>query len=244
MKTILPALLLAISLAACGKPADTTDITASALETSGAPAAKVFTARGNEPGWSLTISDKEIELIWNYGEDRLTTPTPRPDNTDGTLTYSVPESDLYIVVNNQLCNDDATGMPHPHWVTVVVGGASLRGCGGDPADVLIGGEWIVEDINHEGVIDNSRATMIFDDDGRVFGSGSCNSYSGTYEITGEGVTFGPIAATKKACAMALMDQEMKFFAVLASAQRFEINEKGALVLIGDEVRLHARKLTQ
>jgi heat shock protein HslJ len=36
-------------------------------------------------------------------------------------------------------------------------------------------------------------------DGRASGSGGCNSFSGGYELNGNGITFKPLAATKMAC---------------------------------------------
>ncbi len=103
-----------------------------------------------------------------------------------------------------------------------------------PAAPLVGGEWVVEDINGGGVIDNSRASLTFGDDSRVSGRGSCNNYSAEYTLTGEGLSFSRAAATLRACAPALMDQERKFFDTLAKVSRFSINETGALILTTPE----------
>lgn len=95
---------------------------------------------------------------------------------------------------------------------------------------LVGGEWVIEDINGGGVIDNSRASLMFGEDGRVSGMGSCNNYNAGYTLTGEGLSFSRAAATLRACAPALMDQEQKFFDTLAKVSGFSIDETGALIL--------------
>jgi heat shock protein HslJ len=129
-----------------------------------------------------------------------------------------------------------SGLPYPDRVTVVINGETLNGCGGDTKSLLTGPEWIVEDINGSGVIDMAQTSIAFSDDNSVSGSGGCNRFSGSYQITGEGIRFGPIAATRKACAMALMDQELAFFEVLETASLFEIESDGALKVTGDENR--------
>jgi len=120
----------------------------------------------------------------------------------------------------------------------------LPACAHERADAtsIIGAEWIVEDIDGGGVIDFARTSIMFGEDGEASGSGACNRYSGTYVLTGEGFSFGPIAATKKACPPAVMDQEYRFFAALEYTDRFEIDDAGALILIGaDQPLITARR---
>ena len=58
----------------------------------------------------------------------------------------------------------------------------------DPA-LLTGAEWVVEDINRTGVIDNSHLTLAFTAEGRVSGSTNCNRFSGGYSVDGNTLTF-------------------------------------------------------
>lgn len=92
------------------------------------------------------------------------------------------------------------------------------------------GEWQVEDINGAGIIDSSHVTITFNEEGRVYGSTSCNRYSSDYELTNEGLTFGHSLATKMACPEALMNQEQKFLEVFNEINQFDIDETGALIL--------------
>ena len=189
----------------------------------------VLKARGNEPGWSLEIAGDTLTLVSDYGATRVEAAAVKSVN-GAVTTWRAADKKLSVTWDEKVCADDATGMPHPASVVVVHEGKTLKGCGGDPKSLLVGGEWVVEDINGGGVIDNSRASLMFGEDGRVSGRGSCNNYNAGYTLTGEGLSFSRAAATLKACAPALMNQERKFFDTLAKVSGFSIDETGALIL--------------
>jgi heat shock protein HslJ len=140
--------------------------------------------------------------------------------------------DVVVTISDRPCADDMSGMPYPETVVVQQCGRELRGCGGDPASLLKGKEWVVEDMDGKGIIDNSRASLNFGDDGRLYGRASCNTYSAKYTLTSEGLTVTSPVTTEKACAPSLMQQEDRFLEVLRSVQRFEIDSNGALILHG------------
>ena len=105
-----------------------------------------------------------------------------------------------------------------------------------------GAEWVVEDIGGAGIVDRSRATLKFDGDGRLTGLSSCNSYTTSYALPGEGLTIGRIASTMMACAHALMDQEQRFLGILQQVRRFDFTDDGALLLIdGRDRKITARR---
>ena len=101
---------------------------------------------------------------------------------------------------------------------------------------LQGVEWVVEDINGGGIIDRSRATLVFGPDGRLSGRGSCNTYTGRYVVSGDTVRVSELASTRRACAPSLMDQETRFHDALKQVARFEVRADGALVLHTDDRR--------
>lgn len=91
--------------------------------------------------------------------------------------------------------------------------------------------WRAEDIGGGGIIDRSRATLTFGADGRVSGSASCNSYTGSYARDRGTLSFTlALVTTEKACAPSLMDQERRFLAMLGAARRIELLPTGALLL--------------
>jgi heat shock protein HslJ len=195
-----------------------------------------YRARGNEPFWSVTVDEGEMLLI-RLGMDDLTLPVTDSMLTDAGVIVVIaadPDRALRAVLERlpELCHDSMTGMPYPETARLSMGDNTIHGCGGDPWDLLTGRTWVVEDIGGGGVIDTARATLGFDASGRVFGNGSCNRYNGAATLTGESLIFGPIASTMMACPEAIMGQERRLFDTLEQVIGFDIDETGALILLG------------
>ncbi|WP_051150367.1 hypothetical protein [Rubellimicrobium thermophilum] len=53
-------------------------------------------------------------------------------------------------------------MPYPETVEIATGGQTLDGCGGDPAVLLAGGEWVVESIDGVPPAAGALPTLLFD----------------------------------------------------------------------------------
>jgi heat shock protein HslJ len=75
---------------------------------------------------------------------------------------------------------------------------------GQPPASLTGNQWRVQGINNgmggiTSVLADTQLTMTFGTDGRVSGNTGCNMFSGTYTVTGSGLTFGPLISTRRAC---------------------------------------------
>ena len=95
---------------------------------------------------------------------------------------------------------------------------------------LFPSRWIAEDIAGAGIIDNSHVTLVFQADGSVSGSASCNRYVGQATLTGDRLAFAPLATTQMACAPALMEQEERYLGVLGKAERVTLDANGFLEL--------------
>ncbi|MGE0006511.1 MAG: YbaY family lipoprotein [Parvibaculaceae bacterium] len=106
------------------------------------------------------------------------------------------------------------------------------------------GKWLAESIRNGGVIDNLQSTIEIAADGKVTGSGGCNGFGGKAAITGDKISFGPLAATRKACPPAIMDQEDKFLAALGDAHRWMVDDRRGKLILFDagnrEILLLAR----
>jgi heat shock protein HslJ len=206
------------------------------------PGEPAFRARGNEPGWRLDIDGATMTLVTQSGQ-RLAAATPTAQRTDAFTRYTARAdgSDFSVTIHERLCRDSMSGMPHPRAVEVVLDGRTLTGCGGEPAALLRGREWVVENINGKGIIDRSRATLNFGADGRVAGRASCNSYTAQYTLTGETLTIDKVAGTMMACPPGLMAQEALFLEVLRNVRRFDFAPDGALVLTDDRRTITARR---
>ena len=197
-------------------------------------------ARGNEPFWLLDIGAR---LRLRTPSATLEGPAPSPLVDGDTRRYQgqLEGRPIRVAARAQRCSDTMTGMPYPLTVEMHFDGRTWRGCGGSPADLLVGAEWVVESIGG-GVIDRSHATLAFAADGRLSGRAPCNRYTTTWTLTGETLTVARAASTMMACAPGLMQQETGFLDILQNTRRFEITENGALVLVtGDERRIVARR---
>jgi|SRR5690625_1555806 len=190
-----------------------------------------FRGQGNEPGWSVTVTAEQIELTTNYGQKTLSTPRSSPVATELGYRYTLrPDGHtLVIEIAEQLCRDDMSGMSHPYRVTMTLDGTRQNGCGGSPLDLLIGDEWLVEDLDNKGLIDFSRATLNFSGDQRLWGRASCNQYTTSFAL-GEGLTIQRAALTRMACSPAIMDQEALFMRLLEAVVSFDFLPDGALQL--------------
>lgn len=199
-----------------------------------------LTARGNEPAWTLSL-DQRLRFTADGRVVEGRTPAGQMREgvrvQDGALTGH----HVTVEVRGNVCRDSMSGMPHPYAVQVRVDERVFRGCGGRPVDLLVGREWVVDDIGGAAILERSRVTLRFGEDGPVGGRSSCNIFTGNYTLTGESLRLGPAATTRMACAPALMAQEQRFLAILQDVQRFDVDAAGALLLIAAQDRwLRAR----
>jgi heat shock protein HslJ len=103
----------------------------------------------------------------------------------------------------------------------------------DSLPVLLGTHWnlygwgTVSD--PQGLLDGTQITLDFTGDGdglkgRISGGSGCNSYFGSYEISGDSIKITGIGSTKKYCSTpdGLMTQEDHFFGILKSASGYHL----------------------
>ncbi|KRE11947.1 hypothetical protein ASE63_19625 [Bosea sp. Root381] len=202
-----------------------------------------YSARGQEPGWSLTILQDRTVLQKASGE-RLEAQTPKPRRTGKRTRYdlSLGGRSSRIAIEQRLCHDTMSGMPHPDRVAIFGLGEVLRGCGGLPRSLLGTHEWAVTRIAGKRVIAGSKPALQFLEDGVVVGNASCNRLRAPFKLTGEGLSFGPGATARMACEQRLMDQERSLLRELEGVTGFDIQRNGSLVLKGkDGEALAARR---
>ena len=95
-----------------------------------------YRARGNEPGWHVALDGDTARVVADYGEIELETERPEVAVVPGAYVFDMPGIDASLRIEEGLCHDDATGMPYPDAARLTLGTRELRGCGGDPADLL------------------------------------------------------------------------------------------------------------
>jgi heat shock protein HslJ len=87
---------------------------------------------------------------------------------------------------------------------------------------LVGTQWVL-DVSELGVSDDgSVSSWIAFARGRVNGNDGCNSFSGSYELDGSKLTFGPLAGTKMACGSPADEVSREVNAALARVRGYEL----------------------
>ncbi|MDP1775643.1 MAG: META domain-containing protein, partial [Moraxellaceae bacterium] len=93
--------------------------------------------------------------------------------------------------------------------------------------------WQVKSIRGKALPDTVKVTISLDEE-RVYGTSGCNRYFGSYQLTGEGLSFGQIAGTLMACIDEKASQaEREFLPALGDVRRFDIGAKGELMLFDE-----------
>ena len=73
-------------------------------------------------------------------------------------------------------------------------------------------------------------TLTLGDNQQASGLAGCNNWMAEYQLSGDRLSLDNIATTRKLCAPALMEQEQRFLAALATVQRWEFAEHQQLLL--------------
>jgi heat shock protein HslJ len=98
----------------------------------------------------------------------------------------------------------------------------LAACGRDSGSGgLNDTEWALDSLSGAAALDGVSATMTFADDDQLFGSASCNRYTGTWEDgDDDALTLTPGAMTRMACDEPVMSQEQAFIAAMTNTASY------------------------
>jgi heat shock protein HslJ len=126
---------------------------------------------------------------------------------------------------------------------LVAGGWLVLGCatlGRYSAD-LENREWRLVELGGRPAVPSTgmreAGIRFYTDSMRMTGSGGCNQIASTYARDGDQLSFGPIRATRMACADAALNrQEADFLAALQATRRYEIL-RDTLILAREGERL-------
>ncbi len=106
--------------------------------------------------------------------------------------------------------------------------------------VLTGIDWRLVSLGPAGseapVVVGTTVTLKFGEDNRASGSTGCNSFSGTYQVRGDNISFSRLVSTRRACLdQNANEQEQRFLSTLGAANRFRLS-KGRLTILSDRGR--------
>ena len=124
-------------------------------------------------------------------------------------------------------------------MSILAYGQTGRGMSTDQR-VITGIEWRLISLGPAGaetsVVAGTTVTLRFGEDDRASGSTGCNSYSGTYQVRGDNISFGRLVSTRRACLdQNANEQEQKFLSTLGAANRFRFT-RGRLTILSDRGR--------
>lgn len=93
-----------------------------------------------------------------------------------------------------------------------------------PSDPLKGTLWVVTECLGQKAVAGTRLTLSFEN-GQVRGSSGCNTYFGSYSVSGSRIDVAQLAATKMACQEpGVMKQQGAFLATLAEVKTYRLEE--------------------
>lgn len=106
--------------------------------------------------------------------------------------------------------------------------------------VITGIDWRLISLGPAGaetpVVAGTTVTLKFGEDDRASGSTGCNSFSGTYQVRGDNISFSRLISTRRACLdQNANEQEQRFLSTLGAANRFRLT-RGRLTILSDRGR--------
>lgn len=97
---------------------------------------------------------------------------------------------------------------------------------------LAGSVWDAEEVDSIPARSDLQQKLQFVSSAEVAGFGGCNSFTGTAAMTGAKLKFGPLAATRKACAGEAMAREAMYFGALGAVRSAKVENDR--LLLSDE----------
>lgn len=95
------------------------------------------------------------------------------------------------------------------------------------------GRWRVTSIGGVAIAAGSSAPWVnFDESGAVSGFTGCNNFSGTYSVSDQRLSFGPLATTRRACIGDAAANERAFLGAIGDGAAFADTGNGGKSLIG------------
>ncbi|WP_144210869.1 META domain-containing protein [Shewanella donghaensis] len=96
------------------------------------------------------------------------------------------------------------------------------------------GDWHIETVLSNAVIDHSPAQMNFAEDGKLTGNNSCNQFFGDYSQQQNQLSLSSAGATRMACVDVLMQQEQSIMKAMPLVVKMTQSKSGKLLLKSED----------
>ena len=196
-----------------------------------------YRALGTEPFWSVTIDNGR--MIYESPEGGFAVRAPASRETGDGRIYRTRRITLHTWLAE--CSDGMSDRRYAETVRATVDGRALEGCGGAilaPA-TLAETSWNIVAIDGEAVSGDAYRLEFGAD--RLSGQAGCNRLSGTYTVTGDRLTPGPIMSTRMACPEPRMGHERRAIQVLGGPLTVSYPDGDTLVLAGNGGTIRLRR---
>lgn len=195
-----------------------------------ARAAAAFSAWGLEPSWKLSMAGDSGTLQRPGLGEPLGLLVRSLRSEGGATLVSADSADgaVEIRLDDGICRDVMSGMPYPQSVAIDLPNRQLRGCGGDPAQLLRAQPWVIPTL----VAGRELATLAFLDADGLSLQAPCNQHMGSYRLGSEGLSLTFSASSKRGCPAEIEQEDRRLIEALAQATRFDVDDSGMLNLIG------------
>lgn len=101
----------------------------------------------------------------------------------------------------------------------------------EPLIAPTGNAWVLTHVGGEAAAQNSRLTLVLNEDGTAGGNGGYNHFRTTYTLDQQTIAIDAVVSTRIACADELLNaQEMAYFAALEGSHSFRLTEDGTLII--------------
>ena len=182
-------------------------------------AVAAYKAVGTEPGWALTVKGATMTYEGDYGEVKISEPTPasfrpRPGRYAGTR--------LKLTITPGPCSDGMSDLVYRQTVRLIADGKTVDGCGGGTIvpDGLAGTSWIVTAINGRAAPGGQNYFLNFAAN-TIAAKFGCNSIGGGFRLNGDHLSTTGLVQTEMACPEPAMTFERLGSGVLNSNMRIE-----------------------
>ncbi len=153
--------------------------------------------------WSVEGSDPAV-FIYEYDADVSSGSVPN----SGSMSICPTQTTTY-----EMRVQHADGRVEFRTVTITV----------QPSTSIENTSWVVSTLYGEFPLPGSSPTATFGSSNNFSANGGCNTFNGTYSISGSSISIGPLAGTQMSCGEALDQQEQAYATALQSARSFTID---------------------
>lgn len=205
-----------------------------------------FTARGNEPSWSLDIDFEKGVTFSTMNGDSFQAGISDSDIQDSfTLyTFSSVSDTLNVHIYNTQCTDNMSGEVFNHRVEIAHKDKVYKGCGKHLFDYRIYDIWVLTFLKNVELKEVKQRPVLeyYPHQDRWLGTTGCNDARGTVKVRGNKLVFGKFISTRKTCPDAYLETEFTKYLSENQTYTYKISGTQLDIIRNKEVVMSFKKI--